>query len=332
MVTNPIVSIGVPVFNSEATVLNSLNALRNQSYQNIEIIIGDNASTDNTEDICRRFADSDERCTYYRLDHNRGVPGSFNFVFHKAVGQLFLWAAADDSLDPTFIEQGVRFLDDNPAVVVACPLTRVRQSGSDRPMYTCTVNALGRDIKGTRRIINSCMRLPMFSIYGVFRRHILQDTGLLNSVLGNDAALMQEVALRGAIETNHGQVLNYNARERWNTGADDRRVFSGEDVAKKSWYSSFLYPGGRLVLDRVVRIRNLDRSRSYRLLTIGIVFTLEVRRVLFMCLNRVLRAVLRERLHRRWIQWIYWRFLHSEDIHVEQSDVYSKRVILAQFG
>ena len=332
METNPLVSVGVPVFNGEESVLDCLNALRNQSYQNIEIIVGDNASTDGTEGICRRFADSDNRCTYYRLDRNRGVSGSFNFVCRQATGQLFLWAAADDLLDPTFIEQGVRFLEDNPDVVLVCPLTRVWLGDSESPTYTCTVNGLGRDIKGARRIVNSYTRLPMYSIYGIFRKHILNNSGLLNSVLGSDVAFMQEIALRGVIETNCEQVLEYRARVRWNSLAEDRRMFSGGEISEAPWQLSDLYPGWRLLMDRVSRIRSLDRSCSYRFLAIGVVWTLEMRRILFVCLNKVLRTVLRERLHRRCVLWIYWRFLHSGDVSVAHPDAYAQRVILAKFG
>ena len=58
-VESPLVSVGVPVYNGGATVERSLQAIQRQTYLNLEIIIGDNASEDDTEQICRSFAEGE---------------------------------------------------------------------------------------------------------------------------------------------------------------------------------------------------------------------------------------------------------------------------------
>lgn len=327
----PRVSVGLPVYNSEDTILASLNALRDQSYSNLEIIVGDNASTDRTETICRRFADQESRCRYFRLDSNEGAPNNFNFVFRQATGELFLWAAADDVLDLKFIEHGVRFLDANSRVDLAVPLTRVWLPSCDLPIYSCVTEGLGRDTRGFSRIVNSYRRLPMHSIYGMFRTAAIDRTQMLNSGLGSDVAFMQEVALRGPVETNRLQIANYHARVLWNTRADDMRVFAGDDFKELSQYRFAEWPGIRLLRDRLARIWRLDQTCLYRCVTVAIVVALEIRRILFALLNRVLYRVLGARRFRSWILWTYWRFNHSSDICVHETSEYTERVIMARF-
>ena len=68
----PRVSVGLPVYNGELYLEESLRALRGQSFQDFELIISDNASTDRTEEICRRHAQSDPRIRYSKAEYNRG--------------------------------------------------------------------------------------------------------------------------------------------------------------------------------------------------------------------------------------------------------------------
>ena len=78
---NPLVSIGVPVFNSIDNIERVLGCIENQTYQNLEIVISDNASSDGTSEICQKFSKSDRRCTYFRFDKNVGAPMNFNSTF-----------------------------------------------------------------------------------------------------------------------------------------------------------------------------------------------------------------------------------------------------------
>ena len=81
----PLVSIGVPVFNGEKTLVAALESLTKQSFNNIEIIISDNASTDSTQTICEKFAEKDSRVNYIRQEKNIGSAKNFEFVFKKSI-------------------------------------------------------------------------------------------------------------------------------------------------------------------------------------------------------------------------------------------------------
>ena len=68
----PLVSIGVPVFNGNPLITETIESLANQDYANIEIIISDNASTDGTDEVCRQAANRYENVKFYRQKENIG--------------------------------------------------------------------------------------------------------------------------------------------------------------------------------------------------------------------------------------------------------------------
>lgn len=94
----PKVTIGMPVYNGQLFVRAALDALLAQTFTDFELIISDNASTDNTESICREYAVRNTRIRYVRHNENRGALANFQYVLDEARGKYFMWAAADDLL------------------------------------------------------------------------------------------------------------------------------------------------------------------------------------------------------------------------------------------
>lgn len=100
---NPLVSIGLPVFNGEKYISHALKSLLSQTYKNIEINISDNASTDKTAIICKTFTRNHPEIKYFRQKKMISPIDNFNFVLSKAKGEYFMWAADDDYWSPSFI-------------------------------------------------------------------------------------------------------------------------------------------------------------------------------------------------------------------------------------
>src|SRR3954468_18589343 len=111
MTSVPRLSIGLPVYNGEDFLAESLDSLLGQTYENFELIISDNASTDATADICRGYANHDSRVRYLRQQHNIGLAPNHNFVFSESRGELFKWAAADDLYGRDLLKLCVEALD-----------------------------------------------------------------------------------------------------------------------------------------------------------------------------------------------------------------------------
>src|SRR5580698_6435851 len=119
MGTIPRLSIGLAVYNGENFLAESLEALLGQSYENFELIISDNASTDSTRDICRHYEREDPRIRYFRQDRNLGLSPNHNFVFDQARGDLFKWASHDDLYARDMLERCVDALNHHPDIVLA---------------------------------------------------------------------------------------------------------------------------------------------------------------------------------------------------------------------
>lgn len=96
MQTVPLVSVGVPVYNGARYLEQALTALRDQDLEEIQVVVSDNGSTDETPEIAQHFADTDRRFTYVRSESNRGLPWNFNRTLELARAPLFMWNAADD--------------------------------------------------------------------------------------------------------------------------------------------------------------------------------------------------------------------------------------------
>lgn len=115
----PLVSIGVPVYNGAGTLRRTLESILAQTLVDFELIISDNASTDETAAICRDFAIRDARIRYVRQPRNLGAAFNFQYVIDQARGRYFLWAACDDVRTPDFLEENVRFLESHPDYVAS---------------------------------------------------------------------------------------------------------------------------------------------------------------------------------------------------------------------
>jgi glycosyltransferase involved in cell wall biosynthesis len=112
-------TIGLPVYNGEDFLAESLESLLGQTYDDFELVISDNASTDRTADICKQYAKEDSRIRYIRQPRNIGLSRNEQFVMHQATGELFKLAAHDDLYARDLLKKCVEALDSYPEVVVA---------------------------------------------------------------------------------------------------------------------------------------------------------------------------------------------------------------------
>ena len=115
----PRLSIGLPVYNGEKFLSEALDSLIGQTYKDFELIVSDNASTDGTADICRRYAEQDSRIRYVRQTHNIGLTANHDFVVDEARGELFKYAAYDDLYGRELLARCVEALDADPDAALA---------------------------------------------------------------------------------------------------------------------------------------------------------------------------------------------------------------------
>jgi glycosyltransferase involved in cell wall biosynthesis len=114
----PRVSIGLPVFNGERYLARALDSLVAQDFEDFELIISDNASTDGTSEICQEYAGRDRRINVHRNERNIGAVGNFNRTLQLSSGDYFKWAAHDDWCAPEFLSRCVEVLDEDPSMIL----------------------------------------------------------------------------------------------------------------------------------------------------------------------------------------------------------------------
>jgi len=108
--TDPLVTVGIPAFNSEKTIAAAIESVLKQDYKNLELIVSDNFSSDTTLDICNNFKINDPRVTVITQPNNIGAVNNFNFLLEHANGAYFCWLGSDDRFTPEHIGLSVTLL------------------------------------------------------------------------------------------------------------------------------------------------------------------------------------------------------------------------------
>src|SRR5689334_15473680 len=102
----PRVTLRMPIYNSADSIRKALDSLLAQTFADFELVISHNASTDQTEAICREYAARDPRIRYVRQPQNRGSTFNFNFVLSEATSSdFFMWTCDDNLWEPTCLEK-----------------------------------------------------------------------------------------------------------------------------------------------------------------------------------------------------------------------------------
>jgi glycosyltransferase involved in cell wall biosynthesis len=197
----PLVSIGLPTFNRVDTLRQAIESVLKQSYTNIELVISDNASTDETERVCREYAEIDSRVTYIRQSINLGPSPNFVAVLEQSHAEFFMWLCDDDWLDDTYIEQCVSVLSSDPKTCLVGGVAKYYR-GSDYT-YTGTVTNLLQDQKVERMLTYYKTISDNGIYYGIWRRANLLNIPLTNT-MGNDWHQLAAAAYSGKIRTVEG--------------------------------------------------------------------------------------------------------------------------------
>jgi glycosyltransferase involved in cell wall biosynthesis len=192
----PRLSIGLPVYNGEKYLAESLAALLGQTYEDFELIISDNASTDSTIEICRRFANQDSRIRLIVQPRNIGQIPNHNFVVHQARGELFKWASHDDLYARDLLSRCIDALDADPQVVLAHSRTAMIDSaGTVTELFDYRV-AVG-EVRAPERFRSMLFDGWDDYTYGVVRTPVLRRTALHGSYHFADRTIVTEIGLHG---------------------------------------------------------------------------------------------------------------------------------------
>jgi glycosyltransferase involved in cell wall biosynthesis len=203
------VSVGVPVYNGSNGLADALDSLINQTFRDIEIIISDNASTDTTPEICRRYSDGDQRIIYYRQPTTIPAIDNFVFVLGKARAPYFMWAAHDDVRAPDFIEKlHAALAANNSAVLAFGDIVDVRRDGAVPAQFSYPEP----DAPRWRRLwIVAFTRLHY--VYGLWKTDILRRVPWPRNDWWTDLPMMMSACMFGDFVRVSGAELRYRVKD-----------------------------------------------------------------------------------------------------------------------
>ena len=196
----PLVSIGMPVYNGEPFLEVALNSLLGQTFEDFELIISDNGSTDRTEEICRQYANTDRRIRYFRNPQNLGAGWNFDRVVELATGKYFKWACHDDLCSLEFIQRCIDILEQDPKTVLAYPKTLIiDEHGSEIEKYEDRFNLRSPQPSKRFKIYHHLVRYghQCHPFHGLIRRDVLTKLLPLGSYPSSDLVLLGKLTLYG---------------------------------------------------------------------------------------------------------------------------------------
>ncbi len=190
-----LVTVAMPIFNEEKYIQETLESVVGQSYENLEILISDNASTDRTGAICRECARKDRRIKYHRQAGNIGAAENYFYLVNRAQGEYFVTISGHDKWSPDLVAECVKLLTDIPTATVAygTPVW-IGERGE-----FINKKAGWYDSRGCNVISRffSVFWGDMNPVLGIFRYDKLPRFARKDSFVGLDLALLADMAIKG---------------------------------------------------------------------------------------------------------------------------------------
>lgn len=238
MSERPLVSVGVPVYNGEKYLRQALASLAAQDYENFELIISDNASTDATPKICGEFGARDGRVRYMRQEVNRGSPWNFKYVAGEARGKYFMWAAHDDLWEAAFVSKCAAMLEEHEQAVLCCTEINFIDGAGEPSAHYPGYKNLGTPGMAPAARIHELISLPgWFAIYGLMRTQAARRISLGLDCYGCDVVLLLELLLQGEFVKVAEELFNFRISIEGKTAEDYQKDFNLKAPADAAPYA-----------------------------------------------------------------------------------------------
>lgn len=197
MTEGPLVTIGLPAYNRERFIRQSLDSLLAQTYRDFVLVISDNASTDATPAICQEYMQRDLRIKYFRNDVNIGNPRNFNRVFELTTTPYLKWSTTDDWWEPTFLERAMEVMERDPTIALCYPKTYLVEADGGNPKpYEDNLHLVQADPVERFLALRKNIALAHQHL-GLIRMSCLRRTHLLGTHVASDLNLLAELTLYG---------------------------------------------------------------------------------------------------------------------------------------
>jgi len=242
--TFPRVSIGIPTYNGAKRIVSTITSILNQGYPNLEIIISDNCSSDNTEEVCATLCKKNQSLHYFRQKENIGIIGNYKFVLSQASGELYMWVADDDFLEPGILQKYVDFLTSHHGYSLVSG--KIQYWSGDQTAFVEKDFNLEHN-SCYRRVIRYYSKVIHGAIYyGLMPRQIATKLPLQNR-MGEDWHFVAKVAFLGKIKM--FDCIGYNKK----LNGSSKTLKHYAKLIGAPWFSTN-FPHAQIALDAFVEI------------------------------------------------------------------------------
>lgn len=255
-----LVSIGVPVRNGAKSLALALDSLLSQDYENLEIIISDNASDDDTALICQKYEKFDKRINYFRQNSMISAFDNFQFVLKESSGDFFMWAAHDDTRESNYVSCLMKgFQATNDTILTFSDLyinDNIQQPYKKEYTFDSTkLILLDRLLKTSQ--------LQCFHIYGLWKISLLRNINFKHTYWWPDMPIMMCASYLGTFKYISGTKFIYTEVVK----STEKRI-SYQEVKKV--IPKFLIL--KLTLTVFITLHRTSNSLCYALIGSGFVF------------------------------------------------------------
>lgn len=182
------ISIIVPAYNSENSIIRCINSIRNQTYNNLEIIVVDDGSTDNTAEIVSKISNQDCRVKLISIS-NGGVSHARNIGIENSNGDYITFVDSDDTIDSEMYENLVELMRNHNAQIAHCSYKNCNENGD----VTSKVGDSGKEIAMNREQgVESLLTGKYFAggaCNKLYRREIIGNTRFDETIKINEDVL-----------------------------------------------------------------------------------------------------------------------------------------------
>jgi glycosyltransferase involved in cell wall biosynthesis len=219
----------LPTFNRAASLPLAIGSVLGQTRRELTLLISDNASTDDTERVCRAYVERDPRVSYFRQPENLGPIGNFNWLLAAAESEFVLMLADDDWLDADYVERCMGVIESDSALAIVTGATRYYE-GDAPPDLVLNTPLTNRS--GARRVLRYLRHSwSSTAFYGVLRSDAVRRAIPIPNVLGADWLLVSALAFTGPVVAITQTHLN---RRRGGTSVTFARIAEVSGLSRRS--------------------------------------------------------------------------------------------------
>lgn len=217
---NELVSIITPTYNCAKFIGETIDSVLSQTYTNWEMIIVDDCSTDNTEEIVKYYSKDDNRIKYYKLENNSGAAVSRTKAMELANGQYMAFLDSDDLWCSNKLEIQIKFMKDNEYAFTCTKYEQIdeesnRLNKTIKVLQKTNYNRLLLDCPvGNSTVMYDVRKMGKFEVPNIRKRNDdalwLQMLKKEKYIYGLDETLMKYRIRNNSISSNKSQLIVYH--------------------------------------------------------------------------------------------------------------------------